>query len=64
MAGKTIATLYFYVISAGSIVLMVIGIFSIVNFVINSTQYDKYPLKYPQGTCETYPYKFGPYPAI
>src|SRR3989344_6860568 len=64
MAGKTIATLYFYVISAGSIVLMVIGIFSIVNFVINSTQYDKYPLKYPQGTCETYPYKFGPYPAM
>jgi len=43
---------------------MVIGIFSIVNFVINSTQYDKYPLKYPQGSCEVYPFKFGPYPAM
>lgn len=64
MSGKTIATLYFYVISAGAIVLMVIGIFNTVNFLINSTQYEKYPLKYPQGNCETYPYKFGPYPAM
>src|SRR3989344_8378453 len=64
MSGKIIATLYFYVISAGSIVLMVIGIFSIVNFFINSTQYDKYPLKYPQGSCEVYPFKFGAYPAM
>lgn len=46
MSGKTIATIYFYLISAGSIVLMVIGVFNAVNFVVNSTQYDKYPLRY------------------
>lgn len=64
MSGKTIATIYFYVISAASLALIVIGIFNIVNFGINITQYDKYPLRYPQGNCENYPYKFGPYPAI
>src|SRR3989344_6164794 len=64
MSGKTIATIYFYVISAASLALIVIGIFNGVNFLINSTLYDKYPLKYPQGSCESYPYKFGPYPAM
>lgn len=65
MSGKTIATIYFYLISAASLALIVIGIFNSVNFVINSTQYDKYPLRYPQGSCEGYPYKFGgPYPAM
>jgi len=65
MSGKLIATLYFYIISAGSLILIVIGIFNIVNFIINSTQYDKYPLRYPQGNCESYPNKFGgPYPAM
>ena len=52
MSGKTIATIYFYLISAASLALMVIGIFNAVNFVINSTQYDKYPLRYAQGDCE------------
>lgn len=64
MPGKTIATIYFYLISATSLALIVIGIFNSVNFVINSTQYEKYPLRYPQGSCEGYPYKFGPYPAM
>lgn len=64
MSGKTIATIYFYIISAASLALIVIGIFNVVNFAINSTQYDKYPLRYPQGSCEGYPYKFGPYPAM
>lgn len=66
MSGKTIATIYFYVISAASLALIVIGIFNAVNFVINSTQYEKYPLRYPQGSCELLPSKFGPgpYPAI
>lgn len=62
MSGKTIATIYFYVISAASLALIVIGIFNVVNFGINSTQYEKYPLRYPQGNCESFPYKFGPYP--
>ena len=64
MSGKTIATIYFYIVSAASLALIVIGIFNGVNFFINSTQYDKYPLKYSQGNCEGYPYKFGPYPAM
>ncbi|OGE32248.1 hypothetical protein A3C59_04555 [Candidatus Daviesbacteria bacterium RIFCSPHIGHO2_02_FULL_36_13] len=58
MPGKTIATIYFYIISAASLALIVIGIFNAVNFLINSTQYDKYPLRYPQADCENsvYPY--------
>ncbi len=61
MSGKSIATIYFYIISAASLALIVIGIFSAVNFGINSTFYDKYPLRYgPPGDCETLGY---PYPA-
>lgn len=59
MSGKNIATIYFYIISAASLALVVIGIFNGVNFVINSTQYDKYPLRYgPVGDCQTlgFPY--------
>src|SRR3989338_3737777 len=65
MSGKLIATVYFYVISAGSLILIVIGIFNIVNFIINSTQYDKYPTRYSMpGDCEGVPYKYcGPVPA-
>lgn len=59
MSGKIIATIYFYAISAFSLVLIVIGIFNAANFIINSTQYDKYPLRYPQGSCESYPFKYG-----
>lgn len=64
MSGKTIATIYFYIISAASLALIVIGIFNAVNFVINSTQYEKYPLRYSQPNCDSSPYKFGPYPAM
>ncbi len=64
MSGRTIATIYFYLVSAASLALIVIGIFNAVNFLINSTQYEKYPLKYPQGSCDNFPYKFGPYPAM
>ena len=66
MSGKTIATIYFYVISAASLALIVIGIFNAVNFGINVTQYDKYPLRYnTPGGCENSPYKYGgPYPAV
>ncbi|OGE64476.1 hypothetical protein A3J13_01360 [Candidatus Daviesbacteria bacterium RIFCSPLOWO2_02_FULL_36_8] len=65
MSGKTIATIYFYIISAASLALIVIGIFNAVNFGINSTQYDKYPLRYnAPGNCESYPYKGAPYPAM
>ncbi|OGE15140.1 hypothetical protein A3F00_01710 [Candidatus Daviesbacteria bacterium RIFCSPHIGHO2_12_FULL_37_11] len=46
MSGKTIATIYFYIISVGSIILMVIGIFNAANFIVNSTQFEQYPLRW------------------
>lgn len=53
MSGKTIATIYFYIISAVSLGLIIIGIFNGVNFVVNSTMYDKYPTRYgPAMDCE------------
>lgn len=48
MFGKNIATIYFYLISAASLALIIVGIFNIVNFIINSTQYEKYPLRFGQ----------------
>ncbi|MBI2022220.1 hypothetical protein HYS93_05085, partial [Candidatus Daviesbacteria bacterium] len=47
------ALIYFYLISAASLALIVIGIFNAVNLVINSTQYDKYPLRWGSvSTCD------------
>src|SRR5258708_37963110 len=54
MSGKQISLIYFYTISAASLALIVIGIFNTVNFVINVTQYDKYPLPYIGETCDFY----------
>lgn len=63
MTGKTIATTYFYVISAASVALIVIGIFSGINYIINKTQFDKYPPRWGglPLDCESR-YKYGPYP--
>lgn len=64
MNGKIISLIYFYTISATSLALIVIGIFNAVNFFINSTQYEKYPLRYTGGDCEggfSYPM---PYKAV
>ena len=69
MSGKLIATIYFYVISAAATALIVIGIFNIVNFLINSTQYEKYPLRWggitscDYGIDGTVPVVRGPMPA-
>lgn len=53
MSGKIVATIYFYLISIGAIVLMVIGVFDIVNLFVNSTQYSEYPLRYNAiSNCE------------
>lgn len=64
MSGKLIATIYFYLVSASALVLIIIGIFNGVNFIINSTQFEKYPLRYQQGDCGVfgmpYPYKITP----
>ncbi len=60
---KIIATIYFYIISAAAIALIVIGIFNSVSYLINSTQYDRYPLRYGGiSNCEfanDFPYR-GP----
>jgi hypothetical protein len=56
MSGKLIATIYFYLISAASLALIIIGVFNAVNYVINTTQYEKYPLRYQREDCEFYPY--------
>ena len=67
MSGKTIATMYFYIISAVSLALIVIGIFHGVTFFVNLTMYDKYPLRYgPGGDCEAgfaYPRPYEVMPA-
>lgn len=68
MSGKTIATIYLYTISAASLVLIVIGIFNAVYFVINSTRYEKYPPRFgwgPYSSCDApYDVAYGPpYPA-
>jgi hypothetical protein len=66
MPGKTIASIYFYVISAAAVALIVIGIFNAINFLINTTQFDKYPLRYGAvSNCEYARDYFGPgpYPA-
>lgn len=53
MSGKNIATLYFYLVSTASLALIVTGIFYAFSFIINLTQFDKYPLKYGPGiSCE------------
>jgi thiol:disulfide interchange protein len=52
MTGKHIAIIYFYLISTISIILMVIGIFNTVGFILNTTQYDEYPIPYRFDDCE------------
>lgn len=61
MSGKLIGLIYFYLVSAASLALIVIGIFSGINYLINITQYDKYPLYYgSEQQCENmYPYYKG-----
>jgi hypothetical protein len=58
MPGKTIATIYFYILSLIGVGLIVIGVFNIVNLIVNLTQYDKYPLKYGVDNCDLYPQDF------
>jgi hypothetical protein len=64
MTTKLIALIYFYLVSAASLALIVIGIFSTVNFLINISQYDEYPLRYYNEDCESFPSRYGgkPYP--
>ncbi|MBI2022411.1 hypothetical protein HYS97_00985 [Candidatus Daviesbacteria bacterium] len=66
MSGKLIAQIYFYLISAAAIALIVVGIHSTATYLLNSTVYDKYPLMYGAEDCENYGTSFykGPYPMM
>lgn len=55
MIGKQVSLIYFYLISAGALGLIVIGIFNSVNFMVNITQYKEYPLRYQQDCENIYP---------
>lgn len=48
MHPRIIALIYFYVVSAAALMLLVIGIFDSVNLTVNLVAYDKYPLPYAQ----------------
>ena len=65
MNGKQIGVIYFYLVSAASLVLIVIGLFSAINFVVNITQFKDYPLSsWETGSCEVYPFKGRPVPVM
>ena len=51
MPGKQIGLIYFYLISAVSLGLIIIGIFNSVNFLINVSQYKDYPLRFQNEDC-------------
>ena len=44
--GRLISLIYFYLVSIIGLILLIIGIYNIVTFTVNSIQYDKYPLRY------------------
>lgn len=46
MSVRVVTLLYFYLVSIIAIILLIIGIYNAVTFVVNSTQYDQYPLNY------------------
>lgn len=43
---KLIPTIYFYTVSLIGLVLLIIGIFNAIHFIVGVTAYDKYPLGY------------------
>lgn len=56
MSARLISIIYFYLISIIGLVLIVVGTYNTVTFVINSTQYEKYPLQWGGlEQCDFYP---------
>jgi len=56
MVQKLIPTIYFYLLSAIGMVLLIIGLFNTAHFIAGITVYDKYPLRYGNETrCEYMP---------
>src|SRR5258708_3379572 len=61
MSGKQISLIYFYLVSIFSLVLIVVGIYNVATYLINTTQYSEYPLRYQFTDCNNNPYQFkGP----
>jgi hypothetical protein len=57
---KIIPTIYFYLLSAVGMILIIIGLFNSVHYIVGITAYDKYPLGYEGGSrCE-----YGPKPVV
>lgn len=49
---KLIPTIYFYLVSLISLIILVVGIFNSIHFIVGITAYDKYPLGYtPESRC-------------
>ncbi len=51
MNGKLISIIYFYLVSIIALILLIIGVFHIISFTLNVTQFDKYPLTYGEDRC-------------
>lgn len=50
---KLIPTIYFYIVSLIGLILLIIGIFSSIHYLVNTTQYSQYPLGYGvESRCE------------
>lgn len=49
--GKLISLIYFYLVSIIAIILLIVGLYNLVSFGINSVFYDKYPLQYGNEDC-------------
>ncbi len=67
MSAKYIGLIYFYLVSAISLVILFFGVYHSVSLVLNITQFEKYPLYYSNEDCEMNPLynPKGPYyPAI
>ncbi|MEO6509098.1 MAG: hypothetical protein ABIO02_04030 [Patescibacteria group bacterium] len=52
MLGKNVSVVYFYLVSLIGLILMIFGVFFAINYFVNITQYDTYPLRYSES-CDT-----------
>lgn len=66
MVGRLIGLIYFYLVSIIALILLVIGIYSSVTFILNVTQYDNYPPRYIGEDCGSIYSTFykGPYAVV
>ena len=56
MNQKLIPTIYFYLLSAIGMMLLIMGLFNSVHYIVGITAYDKYPLRYgAESRCEFIP---------